>query len=258
MKRSSRELKENARVILNGRYGIFIGAFLVYFLIAMAIESVPVFFLRTNGTSGVLISQLINLILSLIIGILAAGFNRLSLNVSRGMQAGVSDLFYCFSHHPDRVIVVNFLVSLISIACQIPTIIITVSLGFQSFYDTPLSWIAGLILCAFVFGIISYIITLGFSLSIPLLIDNPEMGAIEAMKTSVTLMKGNKGRYFYISLSFIGISLLCVLSFGIGYLWAFPYMSVTFMEFYRETIGELDGGPRDQIYSDYSSPDTWS
>ena len=101
MKRSSRELKENARVILNGRYGIFIGTFLVYFLIAMAIESVPVFFLRTEGASGIVISQVITLILSLIISILAAGFNRLSLNVSRSLQAGVGDLFYCFSHHPD-------------------------------------------------------------------------------------------------------------------------------------------------------------
>lgn len=260
MKRSSRELKENARVILNGRYGIFIGTFLVYFLIAMAIESVPVFFLRTEGASGIVVSQVITLILSLIISILAAGFNRLSLNVSRGRQAGVGDLFYCFSHHPDRVIVVNFLISLVGIVCQIPTILITVSLGFQSFYYTPLSWIAGLLLCSLVFGIISYIITLGFSLSIPLLIDNPDMGAIEAMKTSAALMKGNKGRYFYISLSFIGISLLCILSFGIGYLWAFPYMSVTFMEFYRETIGELDGGPRDQIHShsDYDAQDSWS
>ena len=110
----------------------------------------------------------------------------------------------------DRVIVVNFLISLVGIVCQIPTILITVSLGYQSFYYTPLSWIAGLLLCSLVFGIISYIITLGFSLSIPLLIDNPDMGAIEAMKTSAALMKGNKGRYFYISLSFIGISLFCV------------------------------------------------
>ena len=51
-------------------------------------------------------------------------------------------------------------------------------------------------------------------------------------------MKGNRIRYFYLLISFFGISLLGVVSLGIGFLWIVPYMSMTEVEFYRDLINE--------------------
>ena len=76
-----------------------------------------------------------------------------------------------------------------------------------------------------------------------LMVDHGNMGVIEAFRESSELMQGNKGRLFYIYLSFIGWSLLGLLSCGLGMLWVTPYMMQTTVNFYREVIGELDQKP---------------
>lgn len=251
MKRSSRELKEIAREALLGSYGVFALAFLIYFLISFTIEMIPMLFLKTETISGLITLQIVTFILTLLIGVLAAGFQRISLNISRDLYSSVADLFYCFLHHPDRFIVVSFLITLISFALQIPTLVLGIWLiSTNPAYHTPLSYVVLILLTALVMAVIAYIITLRFSLANILLIDNPQMGAIESMKTSSDLMRGNKGRYFYLSLSFIGMMLLMFLSCGIGAIWVTPYMNMTYIQFYREVIGELDGGPRESNYTE--------
>ena len=54
------------------------------------------------------------------------------------------------------------------------------------------------------------------------------------------LMKGNLGTYFYLQLSFLGMMLLVVLSFGLAILWVQPYMTQTITLFYYELTGQLD------------------
>ena len=89
-------------------------------------------------------------------------------------------------------------------------------------------------------ALVNLLLSLFFGLSNYLLLDNPEMGAIEAMKTSCRLMKGNKGRYFYINLSFIPLEVICIFTCYIGYLWLEPYIQNTFAHFYMDVTGELD------------------
>ncbi len=185
MKRSSRELKEIAREALLGSYGVFALAFLIYFLISFTIEMIPMLFLKTETISGLITLQIVTFILTLLICVLAAGFQRISLNISRDLYSSVADLFYCFLHHPDRFIVVSFLITLISFALQIPTLVLGIWLiSTNPAYHTPLSYVILILLTALVMAVIAYIITLRFSLANILLIDNPQMGAIESMKTS--------------------------------------------------------------------------
>ncbi len=251
MKRSSKELKEIAREALMGTYGTFALAFLIYFLIAFIIELIPMLFIRDDTIGSLIISQLVAFILSLLISVLTAGFQKISLNISRGEYAGAGDLFYCFRHHPDRFIIVSLLTGLIAFAFQIPTVGLGVWLvGTNQAYHTPLAYVGWIILVAFIMAILAYLVILRFALSIILLIDNPDMGAIEAMKTSSHLMRGNLGRYFYLTISFIGLTLLAILSAGIGLIWVTPYMNMTYIEFYREVTGELDGGPRENNYTE--------
>ena len=65
-----------------------------------------------------------------------------------------------------------------------------------------------------------------------IMIDNPEMTAIEAIKKSKEIMQGHKMDYFILSLSFLGWAILCLLTLGIGTLWLIPYMNVTMVNFY--------------------------
>jgi uncharacterized membrane protein len=64
--------------------------------------------------------------------------------------------------------------------------------------------------------------------------ENPEMPARNVLAYSKALMYGNRWRLFCLKMSFFGWTLLCVLSFGIGFLWLAPYQSAAMAAFYRD------------------------
>ncbi|MDR0711793.1 MAG: DUF975 family protein [Prevotellaceae bacterium] len=67
-----------------------------------------------------------------------------------------------------------------------------------------------------------------------ILADNPEMGAMEALRRSKKMMYGYKWKYFCLGLRFIGWSLLCILTLGIGFLWLGPYIYTSNAKFYDD------------------------
>jgi uncharacterized membrane protein len=74
---------------------------------------------------------------------------------------------------------------------------------------------------------------LSYSMAFFVLYDNPDMKPRQALKESIRMMKGYKGKCLGIHLSFIGWVLLGLLTLGIGYLWLYPYMYMTFANFYE-------------------------
>ncbi len=64
--------------------------------------------------------------------------------------------------------------------------------------------------------------------------DNPEMGCMDVMKKSWEITKGHKMDLFVMMLSFIGWEIVTSLTFGILYIWLFPYMMVAFTLAYEE------------------------
>ena len=71
-------------------------------------------------------------------------------------------------------------------------------------------------------GLVNLFVKLLFFLSIPMLLDNPELGALDSLKESLRLLKGYRGRLLYIELSFLGMLVLSVFSCYIGLLWVVP------------------------------------
>ena len=67
-------------------------------------------------------------------------------------------------------------------------------------------------------------------------LDNPEIGALEAITKSKEMMKGHKWEFFVLELSFIGWMILGPLTLGILYFWLVPYMAVTECNFYNNLI----------------------
>ena len=67
--------------------------------------------------------------------------------------------------------------------------------------------------------------------------ENPDIGIREAVNMSKQMMDGHKARLFWLSLSFIGWDMLCVLTLNIGYLWLNPYMNAAQAAFYIERTG---------------------
>lgn len=80
------------------------------------------------------------------------------------------------------------------------------------------------------------ILALSYSLVPILLVKREDLGIIETLKLSRTLMNGHKLDAFVLSLSFIGWAFVGTLTLGIAYIWIYPYMSVTFTKFYLNIL----------------------
>lgn len=75
---------------------------------------------------------------------------------------------------------------------------------------------------------------LAYSYAPLIMYDEPELTAWEAIKKSQQITKGYKGRMFLLGLSFIGWLILGVLTFGILYIWLYPYIISSFVIMYDE------------------------
>lgn len=233
MKRSSADLKSLARASLSGRFGLPMAAFLLTIVFVLVPSMILSGFLDPYNTVSLITNQILIYILSLLVSLCNAGFSYMLLNMNRNRPYGIKDLFYAFSSHPDRFLVVHLILLLISFVIALPLEILSyVPDMFQSLMFS----LAGTL----VSSIVSIFTGLFFGLADFLLLDHPEMGALESMRKSMELMKGKKGKLFYIHISFLPLSLVGLFTCYLGYLWIVPYINCTVTYFYMDIIGELD------------------
>lgn len=241
MRRTSAELKRLSREHLNGHWGFAIGANLLMQMIMSAVL-MPFYFLFLFSRRGMLqfnIYMLAVVIVAAVSIVMQCGLSRIYLSFARKQEASIGMLFGEFSKRPDRYILGYLLLFGIQLLCILPGMICLI-----------IGIVSGLVLAS-VIGVLLYfagmvpmiIVVFRLALAFYLMVDHGDMGVLEAFRESTELMQGNKGRLFYIYLSFIGWSLLGMLSCGLGMLWVMPYMMQTMVNFYREVIGEMDQKP---------------
>ena len=146
---------------------------------------------------------LVGLLLLAISGPMALGIAIFSINISRNQDARLEQIFQGFN---------NFNTSLGAYLLML----------LFTFLWTLLLIIPGII------AVLSY------SMTFYILADDNSIGAMEAIDKSKKMMDGYKWKYFCLGLRFIGWSLICILTLGIGFLWLFPYMQVCMVKFYDD------------------------
>jgi uncharacterized membrane protein len=123
--------------------------------------------------------------------------------------------------------------------------------GFRNFLDyLALNLLMALYI--FLWGLLlvipGIVKAIGYSMAYFIKNDNPWLSANEAIDASSQMMQGHKWRFFLLTLSFIGWHILAILSFGIGFIWLAPYMSVAFTCFYLDLKACQAGEPgREQL-----------
>lgn len=102
-----------------------------------------------------------------------------------------------------------------------------------------LKFLTGLfvVLWSLLFVIPGILAAYSYAMAPYILAENPDMTAREAITASKEMMRGNRWRLFCLGFSFIGWSLLCVLTLGIGTLWLRPYEEAAQAAFYRDLSG---------------------
>ncbi len=145
----------------------------------------------------------VNLILLLISGPLSLGIAKFTINISRNQEARIEQLFESFS---------NFKTST---GAYLLTVLFT------------LLWTLLLIIP----GIIA---ALSYSMTFYIIADDDSIGAMDAIDKSKKMMYGHKWKYFRLLLRIFGLSLLCILTLGIGFLWLLPYAQMSTTKFYED------------------------
>lgn len=176
------------------------------------------------------IYYLIYFILLLLSAIFITGQNQLYKNIARGLPYYVKDMWTGFHGLADHAILVHLIISGLCLLTGIPFILSCMLMAYtKNYYLSLLVAATGIF-----FIVMSILLSIWYSQALYLITDYPEESALQLLKHSRSLMKGHAGSYFYLLVSFIGIWLLVVLTFGIGILWAYPYFTATKTNYYLE------------------------
>lgn len=177
-----------------------------------------------------ILSQLVSAVVGALASTLTTGYSYLCLKISRSEKASISDLFFVYRNNPDRVILLFLLSFAIQLLIGLPGDV--VSYLSEKNPENAVLYLAGTVL-TIVTSVLGYIFALMVSQIFYLYLDDTQKSVPDIFKESMEMMKGHKGRLFYLQVSFIGWLILCLLTLGVLIVYVGPYMEMTFAEFYR-------------------------
>ena len=241
MARSSKEIKRISRDMLNNRYQIPMGAFVIAGLVPAVLE-IP--FSMSIGehptTTQYVILLIAELLILLINMVLIIGVCHLHLNLTRGRKFSLMDVFVPFRQRTERFFGAVVLFSLPELVFYMPALL-TVNWAYRTGFSLYSALIA---IGVCLFSLIAIVLfALNYLFAAFLLLDSPDQRVLEAFGDARRMMKGHKLRLLYVLCSFLGWGVLIICSFGIAALWAAPYMCQTLVTFYLDCTGELDHIP---------------
>lgn len=244
--KSIKEIKCLARQSLHGNLSSFITLFLCGYFIQSLIVSLPTSFLAAPKNLPLYLSQiLLTILLEAMGSMIMIGVYRGALQLIRGNKFGLSDLFFAFRNQGDHFLALELIFTGINTVASIPGFVFmwiandSSSMHFLT-YSLISSVFTGLSI------VLTFLITLTFSMSEFLMLDDPSLSAGEALKYSMDLMRGHVGKYFLLILSFLGFLILGLSSAMIGFIWVMPYIMVSQALFY-ENLCDL----KDAEYQSY-------
>ncbi len=241
MTRTSKEIKRIARDMLNNRYQIPMGAFVIAGLVpamleipfSMSVGEVPT---RTQ----LIILGIAEFLIFLISGLFHIGIVRLHLNLTRGHSFRLSDLLTPFRQRTERFLGAALLLGLPVPACGV---LIYAAADRIRQTETDSASVAVLVgVCALsLVGVLCFLIHYLFAVFF--LLDDPDCSVRAAFRASRRLVRGRRFRLLYLLFSFLGWGMLILFSFGIAALWIAPYFTQTLVTFYLDCTDELNRIP---------------
>ncbi|RGY97263.1 DUF975 family protein [Clostridium sp. AM58-1XD] len=241
-KKTPAELKQMARQVLRGNYGICAGSLVLIGIAVMMIcfmGEIPVAItMALSGSAGgfgmAVVASSGFMIFIIVIGLLEyivmIGYMRLCYNICTGGERNLGDLFFGFNHHLWKFVRLGLLFIVLPQVLNIPVTFLRIVGAAAARHFVFLSVFS--IIMTILQVVVSMYLLLNFSMAAMILVENPEKGLMDSLKESSQIMKGNKGRMFWLWLTFLGVVLLGYGSCGIGFIWIMPYMTCTHVFFY--------------------------
>lgn len=228
---TSAALKARAREALLGRYLTFSGVFITLALLQYIIV-VPNSLMQAVPPWGIILYYGASFCLELLFAVFQVGITYMFLSNACGQYVNSGGLFTGFWNNPGRAVQIQLVPSLILL---LPNVLPDVLMN-QFLITTQKKWLLYCLILSLVFLPLKIYIQILYSQVFYIMLDFPDMDALECLRYSRRLMKGNKLRYLYVMLSFIPLTVLGVLSCGIGLFYVYPYREQTFANFYLDLI----------------------
>lgn len=167
----------------------------------LAIGSFVIFIIISSAISSIPgLGSLVSLIIS---GPFILGISIFSLSISRNKEAKLTQIFS----------------------------------GFKQFERSLVSYllmVLYVLLWALLFIIPGIIRGISYSMVFYILADDESIKPKDALFKSKNMMYGYKSKLFRLMIRFLGLSILCIFTLGIGFLWLIPYMHITYAKFYDD------------------------
>jgi len=190
-------------------------------------------------------SNLVLFVIEFVIGIFTdlfmVGYIYILRELSYHRKASRSGLFFAFKNHPDTVIIIAMIICLCRRLLTLPGDI----LGYYctNTADSNSMFNGKLFFFWMLFGVCGFIaylyIYLGLIMSYQVYLSDTSLSAMDCIKKSIRLMKGQKFRCLYIFLSLIGYWLLGIVGAVVGCLWVEAYQTMIMIEFFKDLNGEF-------------------
>ena len=215
----SSEIRRQAREALSGRWKVGVLSAFTYVIVQFVLNLFSSYItLRFNGNQ--LMNILTSVISLIIVSPIMLGYMNVCLKLSRGQESVPDEVFQGF-HITGRAvglqILINIYVVLWMFIFLIPAVIIFV-VGFESMvYDgavgsTILAFI--LLIAGIIVGVIK---TISYTMSYFVVLDDANTPVGQAISQSKKMMSGNKSKFFWLTMSFVGWELLISLLYSILY-----------------------------------------
>lgn len=236
LRQRTSQIKRIARGKMLDKYGTAIGAYLLRTLILSAALFISSEAVDNSTTFGIITYLLMTIIVSLLGVTLFVGELTIYLNIACGNKSKAWDIFKGVLNNADKTILIAFIIMLRAGIYAIPYIVCYV----LYIYSGNLTLGIATAMLGIFAAIMSIYVNMKLSQAYYILLDFPEMGAIEIIKRSTVIMRGNKWRLFRLYLSFIPLFLLGLLSLGLATLYIYPYIRMSLTEFYFDLMGRED------------------
>lgn len=211
-------IKHDARQYLKGEWGKAVGLTFLYFILSAGVNlSIEIY--ASGGFMNWIYQDyappqaiILNTIINLLLIPLSISIVWFYLDIVREKNTDISQVFTIYT----------------DVKTMLKLIGTSIIIGIFTFLWSLLLLIPGIIKA------------LAYSQTFMLLKDHPEYSVFEAITESRRRMKGYKGKYFLLNLSFIGWGILCLFTLGIGFLWLAPYIYTSNATFYQNLIADSE------------------
>ncbi len=169
---------------------------------------------------------------------ITVGYHRFLLDFAdRKSDVGVRTLFSAFSNCYWRSIGLKLLLGVLYCGVGVVTAaVLFVVLTFAGILGSGLLVLAALA-ALLAGGILLLVLEFRLALCHYIMAEYPDLSAMDVIRNSNSLMKGNAWRYFCLQISFFGWMLAAVCTCGLGMIAVSPYMFAANTAFYTEISG---------------------